>query len=181
MEAWIVSTSDMRLSQAKRLMVISLLTTKPTDWKEENHEQANFIHGACIADVLIGALPPRWRQDNTATVSASYSTEVVASQVQAYGQRRLRRQSREHDKSSLTAMTPEAADGSGNFTASVTTGTLGTLSDYAYCHDLEGTNVAKDTSIEGSTVTYTATIVAVRAAASQRARAAAMRPELQLP
>lgn len=53
--------------------------------------------------------------------------------------------------SSLTAMTQTKAKSNGDFFAFVTTGALGTLSDYtAYINDLNGNNVATVDNIKGS-------------------------------
>lgn len=63
--------------------------------------------------------------------------------------------------SNIKAMGQARADGSGNISASITTGALGTLANYTvYVNNPDGTLAGSDTSIEGITVTYTATIQA---------------------
>lgn len=63
--------------------------------------------------------------------------------------------------SSIKAMGQASADGSGNISASITTGALETLANYTvYVNNPDGTLAGSDTSIEGNIVTYTATIQA---------------------
>ena len=106
---------------------------------------------------------PALAADDPATVSASYSDGIVNITGTGYtaGTGYVVRVVNTVN-SSLTAMTQAESDGSGNLSASVTTGALGTLSNYTvYVNDLAGANVAVDASIEGNAaLTYTATITA---------------------
>lgn len=105
---------------------------------------------------------PALAAGDTATVSASYASGTVNITGTGYTANAdyVVRVVNTVD-SKLMAMTQKAADNSGNLSASITTGALGTLSNYSvYVNDLSGANVAKDTSIDGSATTYTATIVA---------------------
>ncbi|HEX9061707.1 MAG TPA: hypothetical protein VF941_16110, partial [Clostridia bacterium] len=63
--------------------------------------------------------------------------------------------------SSIKAMGQTTADGSGNISASITSGVLGTTSDYAiYVNNLDGTLAGSDTSVDAKIITYTATMQA---------------------
>lgn len=63
--------------------------------------------------------------------------------------------------SQIKAMGQTMADGSGNISASITTGVLGTLGNYiVYINNPDGTLVGTDTSVEESSMLYTATIQA---------------------
>lgn len=89
------------------------------------------------------------------TVSASYSAGAVSVSGMGY--------TSETDyivrivdtaNSSVTAITQTTADGTGSISVSVTTGALGTLSDYAvYVNDLSGNSVAT-AAITGSAAAY---------------------------